>query len=367
VSQVRPAPPPASAARALRTIQWLLPLVLAVVALFFELSEHVARADEELNAGFFGEIILFAVVGPVAVALTLRWVTRLVAAYATTSDELAALNRSLEASVADRTQHLRTATDQLAAANAELARANLELTQLDRLKSEFVSLVSHQLRAPLTNINGALELVSQDAHRLPPTSQRTLQILIAETQRLSHLIQTILDVSRLEAGRLTLRLGPVAVEPLLSRVLASALEADPDRPRSLAVAHGIPPAWADEILVEEIVRNLLENTLRYSAPRTPVAVAARTIADGIEISVTDHGPGVAPEESDRIFLSFHQLGDADTTVKGYGLGLYFVDKLVRAQHGRISLESPVHPDPAAPGTRFAITLPIARGEPEGES
>ena len=367
MSQVRPAPPPASAARALRTIRWLLPLVLAVVAISFEWSEHVAHSDEELNAGFFGEVILFAVVGPVAVALTLHWVTRLVAAYATTSDELATLNRSLEASVAERTQHLRLATDQLAAANADLARANLELTQLDRLKSEFVSLVSHQLRAPLTNINGALELVAQDAERLPPASQRTLQILAAESQRLSHLIQTILDVSRLEAGRLTLRLGPVAVEPLLARVLTSSLAAEPDRPRSLAVAHGTPPAWADEILVEEIVRNMLENALRYSPPGSPVAVSAGAVQDGIEIAVADHGPGIAPDESDRVFQSFHRLGDTETTVKGYGLGLYFVDKLVRAQHGRTSVESPIHPDPAAPGTRFSFTLPIAGDEPEGET
>ena len=351
----------------LGVVRWLLPLLLAVVAVFFEWSEHVAQSEEELTAGFFGEIVLFAVVGPVAVAVTLGWVARLVAGYATTWEELETLNRDLEASVADRTRHLRLATDQLAAANADLARANIELTQLDRLKSEFVSLVSHQLRAPLTNINGALELVAQDADRLPQASQRTLQILGAESQRLSHLIQTILDVSRLEAGRLTLRLGPVAIEPLLARVLASSLEAEPDRPRSLDVAHGIPPAWADEILVEEIVRNLLENALRYSPPGSPVAVSAHPTADGIEIAVADHGPGIASDESDRIFLSFHRLGDTETTVKGYGLGLYFVDKLVRAQHGRTSVVSPIHPDPTAPGTRFAFTLPVAADEPEAES
>jgi signal transduction histidine kinase len=351
----------------LGVIRWLLPLVLAVVAVFFEWSEHIAHSGEELNAGFFGEIVIFAIVGPVAVAVTLGWVSRLVAGYVTTWAELETLNRGLEASVADRTQHLRTATDQLAAANAELARANLELTQLDRLKSEFVSLVSHQLRAPLTNINGALELVAQDADLLPAASQRTLQILAAESQRLSHLIQTILDLSRLEAGRLVLRLGPVAVEPLLARVLASSLAAEPDRPRSLDVAHGIPPAWADEILVEEVVRNLLENALRYSPPGSPVVVSAHPVPDGIEIAVEDHGPGIAPEETDRIFLSYHRLGDAETTPKGYGLGLYFVDKLVAAQHGQTSVRSPIHADPAAPGTRFSFTLPIAGDEPEGEA
>lgn len=362
VGQVQPPPP--SATRLLMVVRWLLPLGLSVVAFFFEWNEHITREREEITPGFFGEIALFALVGPVAVALTLGWVARLVAAYQATSAALADTNRGLEASVADRTSHLQAATEQLEAANAELARANAELRQLDRLKSEFVSLVSHQLRAPLTNINGALEIVAQDAERLPAASQRTLQILGLESQRLSRLIQTILDVSRLEAGRLTLRLGPVAIEPLLARTCASTLEGEPDRPRTLSVADALPPAWADEMLLEEVVRNLLENAIRYSAPGSPIAVSAEARDGAITIAVTDHGPGVPPDERDKIFRSFHRVGDDEATVKGYGLGLYFADKLVRAQHGTIAVVSPVWPDETAPGARFVFTVPIAGEEPE---
>lgn len=365
-----PLPPPPSATRLLGVVRWLLPLGLAGVALSYEWNEHVADGQSEIAAGFVGEILLFALGGPIAVALTLRWVTRLVAAYQATSAALEATNRGLEASVAERTSHLRAATDQLAAANGELARANTELRQLDRLKSEFVSLVSHQLRAPLTNINGALEIVAQDANLLPPASQRTLQILGAESQRLSRLIQTILDVSRLEAGRLTPRLGPVAVEPLLSRTCASALEAEPRRPLTLVVPQALPPAWADEMLLEEVVRNLLENAIRYSPPGSPIRVSARVRQGMLAIEVLDHGPGVPPEEQDKIFRSFHRVGDDEATVKGYGLGLYFADKLVRAQQGTIWVDSPVWDDGSPPGARFVFTLPIAgegpdeAGEPE---
>jgi Osmosensitive K+ channel histidine kinase len=337
-------------------VRWLLPLGLATVAIAFEWGEHVTHEQEPLTSGFFGEVALFALVGPIAVAITLAWLSRLLAAYQATSDELAATNRGLEAAVEERTSHLRSATEQLAAANDELR-------QLDRLKSEFVSLVSHQLRAPLTDIIGALELVAQDADRLPAASQRTLQILTLESHRLSHLIRTILDVSRLEAGRLILHHLPVALEPLLARTGASML-GEADRPWSLVVPAGLPPAWADEVLIEEVVRNLLENAARYSPPDTPIDVAARVVDGSIEISVVDHGPGVPPDERDLIFRSFHRVGGDDTTVAGYGLGLYFADKLTRAQHGTIHVESPAWPWGEAPGSRFVVTLPIAGAGPD---
>jgi len=312
VTVIQPPPPPASAERLLGVIRWVLPLSLAVLAAVIELREHVLSSEEVLTPAFALEVFIFAVIGPVAVAITLRWVSRLLAGYRATSTALETMNRSLEEMVKDRTQHLEAATAQLAAANDDLRR-------LDQMKSEFVSLVSHQLRAPLTNINGALEIVAQDADRLPPTSRRTLQILTLESQRLSRLIQTILDVSRIESGRLSFHLGAVAMEPLLARSCASTLEAEPDRPLTLSVPSVLPPAWADEMLVEEVVRNLLENAVHYSRPGTPIAVVAQPDSTSISVAITDHGPGVPPDEHEQIFRSFHRLGDAETTTSGYGL------------------------------------------------
>lgn len=364
VNQVQPLPPPPSASRVLGIVRWLLPLALAAVAFLLELNEHVVNSHEAMTPGFWGEVMLFVLGGPITVALVLRWVARLIGAYQATSAALSVANRDLEAKVAERTSHLQATGEQLADANDELARANDELRQLDRMKSEFVSLVSHQLRAPLTNIIGALEIVGQDAERLPAPSQRTLQILGLESQRLSSLIQRILDVSRLDAGRLTLRLGPVAIEPFLARTCSSTFAAEPGRSWALSVPQALPPAWADEMLLEEVVRNLLENALRYSPPEGPIEVSAEAREGVLEIAVTDHGPGVPAEQHDRIFRSFHRLGDDETTVKGYGLGLYFADRLVRAQHGSIEVRSPVWPDAAAPGARFVFTIPIAGDEPD---
>jgi signal transduction histidine kinase len=345
-------------------VRWLLPLGLAAVALLFELNEHLAEGGEELEVWFFAEIVLFAIIGPVAVFITLMWVERLATAYHQTSAELAVMNRDLESRIEERTAHLAEATRQLRAANAELARANEDLRQLDRLKSEFVSLVSHQLRAPLTNINGALEIVAQDAESLPDHTQRTLRILIQEGQRLSWLIGTILDVSRIEAGRLNPHFGPVAIGPLMADACAATLAAEPGHAHEFRVAEGLPPAWADETLLGEVVRNLIENAMRYSEPQAQIEVTAERMEDGIEIAIGDRGPGVPPEEQERIFQSFHRVSDDEGSVKGSGLGLYFADRLVRAMGGSITVESPIWPSETTPGARFSIRVPLAEGAPD---
>ena len=352
----RTEPPSPSATRLLQTLRWVLPLTLFGVAVFIEWGEHIRIEGESISAAFVIETILFGLIGPTAIFLTLAWVVRLLAAYVRTSAELADANRDLEARIDQRTQHLQEAT-------AELAEANDELRQLDRLKSEFVSLVSHQLRAPLTDIRGALEILSEDASSLPSTSRRPMEILTLEADHLSVLITRILDVSRLEAGHLSMSLGPVAIEPLLARACAATFGPERGRRWSLTVAAGLPPAWADEALLEEVVRNLLENANLYAPGEDPIEVRA-ALDDGlIGVSVTDHGPGVPPDEQERIFQSFHRVGDRDATTGGYGLGLYFAEKLVDAMGGQIRVESPVWADAAAPGTRFTFTLTIASDAP----
>ncbi len=352
------------ALRLLDVVRWLLPLVLSVVAWIFEWTEHLGPEHEPLNLAFYGEVLLFGVIGPVVVAIVLTWVRRLVVTLQATSGALGAINRDLGSMVAARTANLQAATQALADRNRQLGRANDELRELDRMKSDFVSLVSHQLRAPLTNINGALELVAQESELPPASMQRTLRILTEEGQRLSHMIETILDVSRLEAGQLTLHSGPVAVEPLLARVGASVVADEAGmRTWQLDVAPGLPPVWADEMLVEEIVRNLVDNAVRYSSSRHPIEISARRDQEGVTFAVADHGPGIAEGKQQAIFRSFYRLDQSESAPAGYGLGLYFADKLVRALGCEIRVESPIWPDRDAPGSRFAFTLPIVADVP----
>ena len=364
-SNNRTQPPPPSAARLLRMLRWVLPVALFAVAVAIEWGEHIRIEGESVSPSFFVETALFGLLGPTAIFLTLSWVVRLLDAYARTSDELAEVNRDLEAKISQRTAHLEVATAQLASANDGLAAANEELRQLDRLKSEFVSLVSHQLRAPLTNIRGALEIITESADGLPTTSRRPLEILTLEADHLSTLITKILDVSRIEAGRLSLSLGPVAVEPLLARACSGSFGPERGRRWRLSVEAGLPPAWADEMLLEEVVRNLLENAALYAPSEHPVAVSAILRGGHIRVGVEDHGPGIPTEEHGLIFGSFHRIGESDSTASGYGLGLYLAEKLVVAMGGSIGVESPIWPEPDGPGSRFYFTLPVTPDEPRG--
>jgi phosphoserine phosphatase RsbU/P len=356
--------PRLQALRLLDIGRWLLPVTLAILACTFEVAEHLSLEAEPLTLGFYGEVLLFGLIGPAMVAVVLTLVRRLILTLQTTSDALGAMNRDLGTMVEERTARLEAATLELEVKNQELGQANDELRELDRMKSEFVSLVSHQLRSPLTNINGSLELLSRDAGLPPGSRQQTLRILTDEAQRLSRLIETILDISRLEAGKLTLRSGPVAVEPLLARIGESVGDGDACRwAWTLDVVPGLPPVWADEVLLEEIVRNLVENAVRYASSRHPIEISARWDETGVRVAVADHGPGIPVEKQRAIFRSFYRLDQSESAPAGYGLGLYFADKLVRAMGSEIHVESPAWPDRDAPGTLFAFTLPIAEDVP----
>jgi signal transduction histidine kinase len=134
-------------------LQWALPLFLSTTAIIFELVEHGSEGDM-LGAGFIGEMIIFGLMGPIIIAIVLSWMRQLMGAQKQAATGLQTLNRALEQKVNERTTTLEQR-------NIELARANQELHHLDEMKSEFVSLVSHELRAPLTTLNGGLELALQ--------------------------------------------------------------------------------------------------------------------------------------------------------------------------------------------------------------
>lgn len=204
--------------------------------------------------------------------------------------------------------------------------AEEELRRLAMLKSEFLALASHELRAPLTNINGGLEVIGDDAAVLPAASRRAIEIVSSEAQRLNRLVAAMLDISRLDAGQLPLVPGPVALEPLLRRIAASAEFA----PRvDVWVAYGVPLAWADEIYLDQIVRNVLSNATKYSDGR--VTLTAAGDHGQLLITVLDRGAGIPDEEQRYIFDPFFRSARTGNRAAGYGLGLYFSRRMIEAQ------------------------------------
>ncbi len=339
-------------------IRFLLPLTLFFVVVMFEFQEDKHWQNPgTVEFSLISEIVFFGVLGPTAVFFVITYIMILMKQLVAAREETEAANRSLEKTVAER-----TAT--LAERNAELAQANRDLQELDEMKSDFVSLVSHELRAPLTTLNGGLEMALQEGDQLPPKTRHILDVMAEESRRLTQFVQTILDVSQLDAGHITLNLGPLAVRPLLERAAASVLIED-KRAVKWQIQPDLPPLWADEIYFEEIVRNLLTNADKYSPPDAPIEIAAYTADHCLKVAVTDYGPGIPENKKKSIFARFERIERGDkVTYRGWGLGLYFADALTHAQGGCLTLESPVRHHAQRPGSRFIITLPLTEEVPE---
>jgi signal transduction histidine kinase len=336
-------------------LQWLLPVALAITAFLFEYGEHKSEEELIFDLPFISDVLIFGLLGPICIWLVIVWMRHLVAAERQAIAEINALNRELENKIIDRTAALEQR-------NTELDKANHELQKLDEMKSEFVSLVSHELRAPLTAINGGLEVALQSAESLTSESRRTLEAMMNESARLTQYVQTILDVSRLEAGRITLNLGPVPVVPILHRSVDVILGARREIKWNLPAK--IPPVWADEIHYEQIFRNLLLNADKYSPPKMPIEINVHVDAHNIRVDVTDHGAGIPADVQEKIFERFQRGQTSESAPPGWGLGLYFAKKLTEAQDGVLTLRSPAWPELDAPGSSFSITLPIAADAPD---
>jgi len=335
--------------------QWLLPLLLFIIAVGFESMKHLVIEARPIEPAFFVELFFLGVLGPVTVALVLRWVSSQVHKREKAETTTRKLNIELEKIIEERTQKLEFAYQ-------ELADKNQELEELDRLKSEFVSLVSHELRAPLTNINGGLELILQFDTNLDPQFRDTLAILKQQSERLTRLVENILDISLIEAGKLPLRPGPVALIPVLRKVTFMMQAKTPHISVRMPQDTSLPLVWADEDYIAEVFVNLLDNAAKYSPDWAPITIGAQAQDEELMISVSDWGIGIPEEKLGHIFDRFYRLDTSDAKESyGYGLGLYMTKKLVEAQGGRIWTES----TPGI-GSSFFFTLPLARETPNGE-
>lgn len=335
--------------RNLAALQWIVPIFLSITAIFAELLEHKFEGNLSYDPLFFIELVTFGLFGPLIVGVIIAYLRRLALEELALREQMQALNRELEARVEQRTIELEQR-------NRALENANAQLQQLDRLKSDFVSLVSHQLRAPLTTLNGGLELALQQAVSLPAETRKILETMSIESERLTNFVQTILDVSRLDAGQLRLHPGPVAVTPLLKRAVDVIL-ANSNRPIEWNLCPDLPPLWADEVYLEEIVRNLLRNADKYSPTGFPVVISACYEESALCIRVGDFGPGIPAELQDRIFERFFR-SDNTKNVPGWGLGLYFARRIAETMGGSLTLRSPRQDNARYPGAEFCIKLPV---------
>lgn len=261
-------------------------------------------------------------------------------------NELERLNQNLEVRVAEKTASLTTALQQLEA-------QNVELQQLDRLKSDFVSLVSHELRAPLTNISGGMQLLHA-TDQLAGQNKEKLRLVQAEIDRLSHFVETILDLSALDAGRLPLYPAPLALSGVYQTVRQSLANRPGAEGILWEIPESLPAVLADEKALGSILFHLLDNALKY-APGSAITVNAMVEQDSLRVTVSDHGPGIEPASLPMIFDPFYRTDSSDSrSVYGHGLGLYIVKRLAEAMGGTVKAANQTDG-----GAAFYLTLTLA--------
>jgi signal transduction histidine kinase len=230
------------------------------------------------------------------------------------------------------------------------------LEELDRLKSDFVATVSHELKTPLTAIIGAAKTVSRKGPSMKPEQREEFMGMIErQGSRLLRLVEDVLTTARIESGQRRLRRELVdlrtAVQPLIDELHLTSV--GHEREIRLVAEPEHPEVWGDLSAVQQIAANLLENALKYGGEDTPVVIEVRELATESVIEVRDQGPGLTKDEIDTIFERFRQVDSSSTRkVGGVGLGLFIVKSLVDAHRGKIEVESS-----KGHGTTFRVSFP----------
>jgi signal transduction histidine kinase len=236
----------------------------------------------------------------------------------------------------------------------ELARAfnkmASELAETDRLRRDLVANVSHELRTPITALQAVLENLVDGVE--PPDPQ-TLQVMLAQVERLGRLVTQLLDLSRLESGAVPLERSEFRVEPVLAHAVREQQLHAPGIDVAVVIETPNLTADGDPERVHQVVANLLENAVRYTPSGGRVEVRARRTATSVTIEVCDEGPGIPESETGRVFERFYRADQARASSDGgAGLGLAIAQWIVDLHGGEI------HPESLDPhGCRMVVTLP----------
>ncbi|MGH2365217.1 MAG: sensor histidine kinase, partial [Chloroflexota bacterium] len=233
--------------------------------------------------------------------------------------------------------------------------------ELDRLTSDFVGVVSHELRTPLTSIKGSVDLLlDEDTGDLNTTQRRFLNTIRRSSDRLIDLVNDLLDLSRLEAGRLQLDCHPLDVAHLAQDTVNGLSNLFVQRKQTVhtELEPDLPPVLADRQRLEQVLINLLGNASKYTPEQGSITVATHRDENRVVIDVADSGPGLATGEAQRVFEKFYRVGDSLTQQQqGSGLGLAIVRSLVELHGGEVSVRS----EPGQ-GATFSVRLPAYDNE-----
>jgi signal transduction histidine kinase len=244
----------------------------------------------------------------------------------------------------------------------ELGLANERLKELDQMKSDFVSHVSHELRTPLTAIKGAVDLMLRGvAGPLTDKQAHFLTRVRSNTQHLAGLINDLLDLSKIESGRIEVKSSRVSLSGLVHEVVEALRPVAAEKVIALEATLREPSilVWADRDKINQVLTNLIGNAIKFTPVQGRVTVStSRNGEESIQVSVSDSGPGVPPDEKEKIFAKFYQIAEVNgENSKGTGLGLAISKALVELHGGKIWVES----EPNS-GSTFCFTLPLSASQ-----
>lgn len=261
--------------------------------------------------------------------------------------------------VMEHSQQLEQKTLELEKTSAELRSANTQLQALDKMKDEFVSTVSHELRTPLTSIRSFSEILFNTPDISIDERQKFLQIIVKESERLTRLINDVLDIAKLESGSMQLNLSNTDVSEVVSSSVdsVSRLYQDSEIKLEFQRPNTTLFSYIDQDRIQQVVINILSNAAKFCTPGKGKVVLSLSLHEGcILITISDNGPGIEADYQDMIFARFEQVQDQQKgKPKGSGLGLSISKLIVEEHGGSISVESD-----GVQGSTFIVSLPMSR-------
>jgi len=238
-----------------------------------------------------------------------------------------------------------------------LQTVNNEL-HLSKMKSYFMSTVSHEFKSPLTSIRQMAEMLVRGRVPSPERQQKYYTTILQQSERLSHLIDNILDFSKMEDGQKIFRFEKADIIPVVKDIVESFQKhtADQGFHISLTIPEPLPDVAFDKEAMEQVIHNLIDNACKYSGESKNIEVQLLPKGNKVVIIVRDYGVGISKEDQDKIFSRFYRAGEELTqTVKGSGIGLTIVKQIVEAHQGEITVESS-----PGKGSIFSVKLPVSQ-------